>query len=242
MSVTLTSIRLTAKKAGACSGQYTPFCNALAVGNKLLAWQIVFGNRYWLERNGIKLPKNLEKLADGQAIRYYDDNNIIHKIQMYKNGLLHGKLVSYYDNGKLFQKKYYTNGVRNGFFETYDKRGFLKSRYLYENGKKCGISEVYHPNGNIQTRCYLKGDKRDGYFEIYNTNGHLTSKCNYRNDKLHGLQEYHPRHTNEYYIIKNYRNGLLHGDSKTYDSCGVIVSHKIYKYGVVDKVIVGEET
>lgn len=230
MGVTLTAIRNAAKKVNACTEQYNPFTRAIANGNHTLAWQIVLGNKDWLEIRHVPLPKNLEELAKGKGVNHH--NGKVCRITHYKNGNLHGKVEKYYDNGQLYELSNYVDGKRCGFAYHYSRKGILIKRFLYQNGIKEGIQEEFYPNGTIYTRYYLKNNKPNGLHEIFNEKGEILIRKQMRNGNRHGLCETYNRGSVQYfYSMAHYLNDKLHGEWITLDTDGVKITHRKYKYG-----------
>lgn len=230
MGVTLTAIRNAAKKAQACTEEYNPFVRAIANGNHTLAWQIVLGNKTWLERHNVPLPKNLEELAKGKGINHH--NGKVYRITHYKNGNLHGKVEKYYDNGQLYELTNYVDDKRCGFAYQYSRKGILIKRSLYQNNIKEGIQEEFYPNGTIYTRYYLKNNKPNDLYEIFNEKGEILIRKQMRNGNRHGLCEMYNRNPGQYsYSMSHYLNNMLHGEWITLNEDGVKIAHRQYKHG-----------
>ena len=93
----------------ACPAQLEPFKRFIDEGDELQAWQTVLGNLEWIEYNGIKVPPNLEELAQNQGKIWYKIGQLwVH--QFYKNGELHGERKELYKNGKLWMRQLWENG------------------------------------------------------------------------------------------------------------------------------------
>lgn len=236
MSITLTNIQKAAKKNSACVTQYRPFCRAIAKKDKILAWQIVLGNKTWLTARHIKLPKNLESLAQGIGITYHL-SGVIDTIKRYNNGVLHGEMLIYNDNGRLIERKNYINGNLHGFSYTYkSSNGVLLSKYRYENGFLHGISEVYHDNGIIANRAYYKRSSLYGLYETFDNLGNLTHRYTYHNGYKTGPYELFKRKEKDrYYIAGECANSQEHGIQNVYNSDGILIESSKWNHGVFVK-------
>ena len=109
MKLLLETIRQLASNAKACDAQFVPFCQAIDSGNELLAWQIILGNKAWLENQKIPLPRELEKLANGIGIKFHKNGQLWEKSN-WENGKLHGLMEEFHENGQLWNRSNWQNG------------------------------------------------------------------------------------------------------------------------------------
>ncbi len=80
--------------------------------------------------------------------RYPGTSQIKFKIEI-KNGLGHGKKVSYYENGQIDEDFEELYGLKNGVYLKYWKNGRIQKKYNYISGDKDGVNEDYDENGTI---------------------------------------------------------------------------------------------
>lgn len=93
----------------ACASQLEPFTRFIEEGDKLSAWQTVLGNLEWIEYNGIKVPSNLEELAENQGKQWHE-NGILWVHKFYQDGKIHGEYKMWYKNGKLLAHELFEHG------------------------------------------------------------------------------------------------------------------------------------
>lgn len=159
LTSTLETIRQAAAQAHACEAQFRPFCQAIDNGNELLAWQIVLGNRDWLNQNLIFLPSNLEELAHGIGIRYYNNGQLAEKIN-WKDGKIHGLREWYYENGQLMEKSNWKNDKWHGLSELFYQSGGLYEKANWEDGKLHGLFELFYEDGRLIEKSNWKDGKQ----------------------------------------------------------------------------------
>lgn len=117
-----------------CSSQLIPLCKAINNNQKLLAWQIILGNKTWCEHHNIDLPINLEQLANNIGLIYHQNESILAKFG-YKDGKINGILEIFDNNKILIERCNIKNNTKNGLTETFYKNGQVKFRINYDIDK-----------------------------------------------------------------------------------------------------------
>ena len=126
--------------------------------------------------------------------RYPGTSQLKFKIEV-KNGLGHGKTISYYENGQIDEDFEEIYGLKNGVYLKYWKNGRIKEKGNYISGDEDGVNEHYDENGTItnyhkysnktliDSRAYTNGEIFYHYFEKGDsaiteryTNGKLDSR------------------------------------------------------------------
>jgi antitoxin component YwqK of YwqJK toxin-antitoxin module len=181
----------------------------------------------------------------------------VSKMEVYKNGRLHGPYIIYFENGVIDQKGFYCGDHQIGTFERNWRNGKpqLKSNYIikkldYSNCKGCwgsyehGEHIEYYENGNPKFKYSVtaanvgknkEGDwediQMDGDYSVYWENGTLGSKVKYVNGKKEGLAQDWDKNgkpTNHC----TYKNGLKDGEEVILYTNGKIHWKGLYKEGL----------
>lgn len=138
------------------------------------------------------------------------------------------KIINSGKYGKsLFKEETFLNGELHGLYKTYQwdvKGNWVKDEGFYENGRKTG-EWISHGKLGGRYVCNYKNGKENGSCEGYDFSGErLIYKGTMKDDKRHGKWiEYrsHDRqryHKGKYEKELIYKNGLLHGHCKFYES------------------------
>jgi antitoxin component YwqK of YwqJK toxin-antitoxin module len=131
------------------------------------------------------------------TIRTYYDNEktIVDQIIEYRNGVKHGKYLSYYrpklgdTRINIFKESNYKNGILEGNTYIYYRNGNLGDKKNYKNGKLEGVRIEYFENGNIDTISNFHNNVRHGEQKMYSENGKLDSIAKYNNNGTIILKE-----------------------------------------------------
>lgn len=91
----------------------------------------------------------------------------------YRNGVLHGKVSSYYDNGQSKCIMYYRNGQASGLVKEFSEEGELQQKCRYKDGKLHGEFISYSSSGSISI--YQRSHDTCTVME-YSADGFLTKK------------------------------------------------------------------
>ena len=71
-------------------------------------------------------------------------------LMAYKNGVMHGKGITYYPSGKVLSKGNYKNGVEDGINIIYYENGNMRSDENFIDGIPQGISKTFYENGQVE--------------------------------------------------------------------------------------------
>ncbi len=122
--------------------------------------------------NGAKLSEGnfVSQKREGTWLNYDGYDHVIARVE-YKQGLKHGKSITYYQEGGLLEVAEYENGQRHGNYVQYFPDSVLKIKGTYANGKRNGIFAFYHPNGLVYSSGLYKNDLREGDWMLNDEQG-----------------------------------------------------------------------
>jgi antitoxin component YwqK of YwqJK toxin-antitoxin module len=126
----------------------------------------------------------------GKIVCYHDNGNL-KSLSSFKNGLPHGKSVSFFKNELVMGVINYHEGELNGSLEWYFDNGQVRSRYTLLNGKYENLYESFYINGQRSEIGFYKNDLKTGEWKGYFNNGKLQFIENYKNDRYEGVFEYY---------------------------------------------------
>jgi antitoxin component YwqK of YwqJK toxin-antitoxin module len=167
----------------------------------------------------------------------------------YSNFMLDSIWVFFDQAGDTTDKINYLFGKRNGYSYKYRKDPFsglyVWSRELYAGDKKEGTGYFYYPDGKIQQTMSYNGGKKEGLSREYDREGNVISLFEYNNDFLVSRQRINRSDTRglkqgewiEFYpngskkSEKTFKDDLLHGYYKEYDTRGILVMTMLYDNG-----------
>ena len=175
-----------------------------------------------------------------------------------KNYQLDSLWIFYNSTGDTTIKINYLMGKRNGYYYEYvtDRSrpefiGTIKSKELYVNDIKEGLSYYYYDDGKLEETVNYVNDKKDGVSIEYAQDGRIITIKQYRKGSIAERQKinrYNDQGEKEgiwlefYEGIKTkneatYKNGLLNGYYKEYNTKGMLVLTLLYENGkLVEKV------
>jgi len=164
---------------------------------------------------------------DGLWKFYNEDGNPVLKVT-YKNGLKHGKRITYTEENIIEEE--FVDDIKEGNTVTYYLNGKTKQILLFVNGLEEGMSKEYDKNGLVQVIYqYRRGILLNRQF--INRTNHAGNK--------HGIwMDFH--NTGNIKIEKTYRNGVKDGFVKYYGENGNLL--KIEKFVNGELQIDAEET
>ena len=134
------------------------------------------------------VPKNevyyyLGKPYTGMSLEQYASRKRKQMLN-WKNGILHGKRISYYQNGRTKDILYFDEGKRTDSFMFYDSKGTLREKGYYKNDVLNGIYRKYYPNGKLYIYSSYVDGEITGPFVLFYTNGQKESEAMmYKNKK-----------------------------------------------------------
>lgn len=153
----------------------------------------------------------------------------------------------------------YLLGKKNGYYLKYKKDPFsglyIWSKELFAGDKKEGTGYFYFPDGRIQQAVSYNGGKKEGLSKEFDRNGNVITILEYNNDFLisrekinrtdsKGLKQgiwvdFFPGGGKK--TEKTYKDDLLHGYYKEYDSRSNLTLTMLYDNGAVVKSRVEEQ-
>lgn len=176
--------------------------------------------------------KSIEIYNNGKRVgnQYlYHKNGQVSSIVPFYKGKICGRVCHYDENGCLSEISHYSRNKLHGSFRQYYESGELKIQRYYFYGKKCGLYKEFFESGElkVKVRFNKKGEKSGDLF-IYHSNGNLKLLQQFVNDKRHGKHyKYYPDGTTQ--VFRFYKEGMLNGYERKYDSEGRLVFCGIYE-------------
>jgi antitoxin component YwqK of YwqJK toxin-antitoxin module len=175
------------------------------------------------------------------------------------NFLLDSIWLFYDQAGDTTEKINWLYGKKNGWYYKYKKdasRGvYIWSKELFAADRKEGTAYNYYPDGKIlQTFTYNAG-KKEGLSKEYDQDGNIITLLEYTNDFLVSREKINRSDKNglkqgdwkEFYpnggikTEKTYKDDLVHGYYKEYDTHGKLVLTMLYENGAIVKSRVEDE-
>ncbi len=167
------------------------------------------------------------------------------------NFLLDSVWLFYDMAGDTTEKISYMYGKKNGYYYKYKKEPFtglyIESKELYAGDKKEGTAYVFFPDGNIKQTIPYSDNKIDGLSKEYDQEGNIITLLEYNNDRLISRERINRIDNNglkqgtwkEFFTNgnlkkeENYRDNLLHGYYREYNSSGQIIFTLLYDNGAI---------
>jgi antitoxin component YwqK of YwqJK toxin-antitoxin module len=175
------------------------------------------------------------------------------------NYLLDSIWIFYDQSGDTTEKINYLYGKKNGWYFKYKKdpsRGvYISSRELFAADKKEGTAFIYFPDGKIQQTYSYNSGKKEGLSKEYDKEGNIITLLEYNNDFLVSRERINRTDKNglkqgdwkDFYpnggikTEKTFKDDLIHGYYKEYDTRGKLVLTMLYDNGAIVKSRVEDE-
>lgn len=125
-----------------------------------------------IDKNGIIYVKGEESPFTGMV---KDKKNK----EYYKNGLPHGKWLTFYSNGVLKSIENWKEGKLNGKYVLYNESGDKMMENNYSNGKDDGRFQLFYSDGTLQMEGYFRNGTVIGEWKNYDTRGKIVGKIQY---------------------------------------------------------------
>lgn len=168
-------------------------------------------------------------LFDGHAKAWDETGNLMAEID-YCGGELHGCSTYYHTNGNIWKKVTFHKGEMEGNFEIYLKDGEILQTIEFHNGEKHGQALRYWCESKVAAdEIYSQGYLMKGRY--YDLDDNLLSKV----DNGDGFRTLFGRESIA--EEQQYKEGLLDGLVKNYDSEGVLIS----QHNIKNELKHGEE-
>jgi len=175
------------------------------------------------------------------------------------NFLLDSIWIFYDQAGDTTEKINYLYGKKNGWYFKYKKEApkgiYIWSKELFAADKKEGTAYTYFPDGKIlQTFSYNSG-KKEGLSKEYDKDGNIITLLEYNNDFLVSRERINRTDSKglkqgdwkDFYpnggikSEKTFKDDLVHGYYKEYDTRGKLVITMLYDNGAIVKSRVEDE-
>ena len=175
------------------------------------------------------------------------------------NFLLDSIWLFYDQAGDTTEKINYLYGKKNGWYYKYKKeptRGvYIWSKELFAADRKEGTAFMYYPEGKIQQTFTYNGGKKEGLSKEYDKDGNVITLLEYNNDFLVSRERINRSDKNglkqgdwkEFYpnggikTERTFKDDLIHGYYKEYDTRGKLVITMLYENGAIVKSRVEDE-
>jgi uncharacterized protein len=161
--------------------------------------------------------------------------------------------------GDTTEKINYLGGRKNGFYYKFKKDPgrdlYIWSKELYAGDKKEGTAYLYFPDGKVQQTITYNSNKKEGLSKEYNKEGNIITLLEYNNDFLVSRERVNSKDAKglkqgvwkEFYpsgglkTEMTYKDDLLNGYYKEYDSRGRLGITMLYENGAIVKSKVEDE-
>jgi antitoxin component YwqK of YwqJK toxin-antitoxin module len=230
----------------------------------------VFAQEYGALNNGYQIFKYPNGTVSGEGLmkngkpegfwKSYYVTGIKKSEGRYTNFLLDSIWIFYDQTGDISEKINYLFGKKNGWYYKYKKDPsagvYLWSKELFAGNRKEGTAVIYFPDGKIQQTFAYNGGKKEGQSKEYDKEGNVITLLEYNNDFLvsrekinrldnKGLKQgdwkdFYPQGGIK--SEKTYKDDLMHGYYKEYDSRGNLVLTMLYDNGSIVKSRVDDES
>ncbi len=107
------------------------------------------------------------KLRIGKWNYYQSDGVSLLSVENYINGILEGRVLTYYPNGKITEILHYKNGKLDGVVKQFSKKGSVLNHVNYVDGKLNGLAQYYNEKGELIYIGNYKDDVKVGKWEYY---------------------------------------------------------------------------
>lgn len=149
--------------------------------------------------------------------------------------LQHGTCKEYHPNGQMMSEAEWKDDRFHGAYKEYDEQGRLLIAGVFEKGKKTGEWSFYAPGSSTA----LKRKERyklvngesipHGDAEFYSPSGALQQVDRYANGTIDETRRFHEN--GQVSLKVEYRNGVRHGESVSFDENGTMKERQIYREG-----------
>jgi uncharacterized protein len=175
------------------------------------------------------------------------------------NFLLDSIWLFYDQSGDTTEKINYLYGRKNGWYYKYKKdplKGvYISSKELYAADSKEGTAYVYFPDGKIQQTYTFSNGKKEGLSKEYDKDGNIITLLEYNKDFLVSRERINRTDSKglkqgdwkEFYpnggikSERSYKDDLLYGYYKEYDTRGKLTVTMLYDNGAIVKSKVEDE-
>jgi antitoxin component YwqK of YwqJK toxin-antitoxin module len=184
----------------------------------------------------------------------------IKKSEGKRTNFLLDSIWNFYDQaGDTTEKINYLYGKKNGWYYKYKKDPshgvYIWSKELFAADKKEGTAFIYFADGKIQQTYSYNSGKKEGLSKEYDKEGNIITLLEYNNDFLVSRERINRTDKNglkqgdwkEFYpngalkTEKTFKDDMIHGYYKEYDTRGKLVLTMLYDNGAIVKSRVEDE-
>jgi len=202
---------------------------------------------------------------DGET-KIYNNAGFLRKSENYQEGKKEGFSYTFFENGKIKSKTNYIENKKENLAFEYNLDGipvrvsryendFIRSTDVINQVDKNGLKqgkyiEFYEGLDQAKWEGEYLNDLKNGYFREYSRKGVLLSTTKFslgevaeNAEELENLEIRTSYYSNgQISSLRSYRDGLLEGVSKQYDSSGTVTNSKIYRNGkLISEGIIDDE-
>ena len=98
---------------------------------------------------------------------FQEDGKTLLSEENYKNGILEGKVITYYKSGKIVEMLFYKEGKLNGNAKRFAESGNLLDDLNYKEGKLNGLAKYYNIEGKLIYTGVYKNDVKVGKWQYF---------------------------------------------------------------------------
>ncbi len=195
--------------------------------------------------NGVR--QNTQNLQTGKPHgleERWTTGGVLRESLEWNHGVAQGSYRTWFRERSLQSSGQLVNGMRHGEFVLYNPDGSLRGKEYYQMGKESGEWALYYPNSNlVQIKNSCHSDVSMGFLQEYSKKGQILLQKTCRNGILHGkVQQFYfngkIRMEGQYsegleslqwkwwrvddipLRMRQYQNGVLHGNQIDFDSMG----------------------
>lgn len=182
-------------------------------------------------------------IRNGSSLTFDRKGNIT-KQEFYKDGKLHGFIITYHEasksssnttaGNKPSSKTNYVDGIIEGKKILYYENGRIMEESNYSAGLKDGIAKWFNDKGKLVAENQYSNGVFNGTNKVYHENGNVKKEEQYVNNKHEGAyKEYYP--TGKIKVMGTYTNDKKNGTWTEYATNGSESKRVEYVDGVVQE-------
>jgi antitoxin component YwqK of YwqJK toxin-antitoxin module len=172
---------------------------------------------------------------DGVWREYASSNNVLMKIEEYKDGRKNGAAVSFSAIGQVSLNETYLNDTLQGPRLTYSNNGRIKTMEQYVNGILEGNRRSFYDDSKLQEDANYKHGLRNGVSKWYSSSGKPSIEYTYVNGELSGPAKLFDEN-GDLKQEGSFQAGDEEGEWKVYEN-KVLVKKVYYRKGEVTREV-----
>lgn len=127
------------------------------------------------------LPDQVKPFS-GQCVIYFANSEVIKEEMNYKNGLLHGEMISYYRNGNTRRQGHFLDGKMDGKWDSWYQNGTKRYTACYVNDTLNGEFIEWYDTGVLKGKGLYAQNKPMGNWVAYDEAGMIVKNELYDNN------------------------------------------------------------